>query len=376
MRLLFTGDCTLFAPQDFIMPDNLAIKQQDYAICNLEGALPSHDGQPIQKAGPHVQQAAGAVEAVQRAGFRVAALANNHIMDYGLAPFRYTLEQLNSQGLLYMGAGQTMAEAYAPLILQKDKEKVAVFNVAESEFGIIRDKSSLGGYAWILHPGVYARISALKQQGLYVIIYAHAGLECQPFPLEEWQQVYRSFIDAGADVVIASHPHIIQGYEDYQGRRIWYSLGNFFFDSPQHDVDQDIEWNRGLVLYLDTESGQQQAAVVRRTQDGLCKMPQEYTDKLLWERCSRIQEDSLAAWTDEVAEQCWQAYYRDYYLATFPMGLRDMCKNILKRIMRQPAVRRVDDTFLLHNIGIDTHRFIVQRVLYHENLRQNHLARV
>lgn len=86
-------------------------------------------------------------------------------------------------------------------------------------------------------------------------MYNHGGVEYMDVPLPEWREVYRSWIDLGADAVVASHPHVPQGYEMYKGKPICYSLGNFCFDplgekTPKH-------WFESICCVLDIEAPHQ-----------------------------------------------------------------------------------------------------------------------
>lgn len=80
----------------------------------------------------------------------------------------------------------------------------------------------------------------------------HGGVEYMDVPLPEWREVYKLWIDLGADTVIASHPHVPQGYELYKGKPICYSLGNFCFDTLRRDVPS--HWNESLCCTLNVTS--------------------------------------------------------------------------------------------------------------------------
>src|SRR5690606_4046893 len=77
----------------------------------------------------------------------------------------------------------------------------------------------------------------------FVVVLAHAGLEESPVPQWQWKSRYRALCDKGADAVIASHPHVPQGYELYNGKLIAYSLGNFYFDSPKYAHSPDHSYS-------------------------------------------------------------------------------------------------------------------------------------
>ena len=85
-----------------------------------------------------------------------------------------------------------------------------------------------------------------------LIVQVHAGVELLDVPIPEWRAKYRQLIDLGADVVIAHHPHVMQGIEEYKGKLICYSLGNFYFDYPSNHP----QWNTGAMLTLDFQHKQ------------------------------------------------------------------------------------------------------------------------
>ena len=72
-------------------------------------------------------------------------------------------------------------------------------------------------------------IKKLREQCDYLVVYVHWGIERSERPEDYQRSLGKQYIDAGADVVIGSHPHVLQGVEYYKGKPIVYSLGNFIF---------------------------------------------------------------------------------------------------------------------------------------------------
>ena len=142
-----------------------------------------------------------------------------------------TMERIRAAGLECMGAGHDAEAAYAPLIKSLGGLKIGMVNACEAQFGVIDlfERDSTAGYAWINHPRIDTNILALKKECDFVIVFAHAGLEFQNIPQKEWRARYRHLCDLGADVVVGSHPHVPQGFEEYGDALIFYSLGNFYF---------------------------------------------------------------------------------------------------------------------------------------------------
>ena len=129
------------------------------------------------------------------------------------------------------GAG-IWEDAYKPMILDVCDKKIALIGLTHCEFGTLTDRWTQRdkyGAAWINHVDVDSIIVETRKKVDFLFVFAHAGVEHIEQPLPEWRDRYRSFIDLGCDAVIASHPHIVQGWEIYNGHPIVYSLGNFYF---------------------------------------------------------------------------------------------------------------------------------------------------
>ena len=202
----------------------------DYSVCNFEAPIAGF-GRPQTKSGPLITQVPETVEGLKSQGFDLLLLANNHIMDYGSEGMTATMERIRAAGLEFMGAGHDAEAAYAPLIKSMGGLKVGMLNACEAQFGVIDlfERDDPAGYAWINHPRIDTTILTLKKECDFVIVFAHAGLEFEEIPQKEWRVRYRHLCDLGADVVVGSHPHVPQGYEEYGDALIFYSLGNFYF---------------------------------------------------------------------------------------------------------------------------------------------------
>ncbi|RJF38000.1 CapA family protein [Pseudoalteromonas gelatinilytica] len=207
------------------------ISKADFAICNFEAPI-CDDGFGIAKCGPVLRQSSNLVTKLKAIGFDMFLLANNHIMDYGYDGLANTISLIEDEGLYHVGAGSNFNKIYEPRILEIKGLKIGVINCCEAQFGVhdFYAKFEDSGYAWVNHPKIDKNIIELKKQCDFIIVYVHAGLENEYVPQIEWRYRYRHLCDLGADAIIASHPHVPQGYEKYGNSCIFYSLGNFFFD--------------------------------------------------------------------------------------------------------------------------------------------------
>jgi len=238
VELFVCGDIVNYKNTDGLVCSNSLskiISNADYSICNFEAPVEGV-GTPILKAGPHHYQRAATVRGLKQQGFDLMCLANNHMLDYGAEALEKTIEIANEEGLETIGAGMNFKEAYEPLIKVINNIKIGFINVCEAQFGVIDYFSDADepGYGWINHSEVDKQVIKLNQICDFVIVLAHAGLEHYSIPQKEWRYRYRHLSDLGADLVIGSHPHVPQGYEYHNDSLIFYSLGNFYFDSKNY----------------------------------------------------------------------------------------------------------------------------------------------
>tara|TARA_R110002051_G_scaffold325568_1_gene428958 strand:- start:7425 stop:8555 length:1131 start_codon:yes stop_codon:yes gene_type:complete len=208
------------------------IDKQDYAICNFEAPVEG-EGAIFKKAGPNLAQKKETIEILKKSGFDLLLLANNHMYDYGHEGLIKTMSLAKKHSIETIGAGKNYEEAYKPLIKDLNGLKIAFINASEAQFGVL-DETNLyesSGYAWINHSLIDDAVIRLKGKVDKIILFAHAGLEHYEVPLVQWQTRYKVLCDLGVDCIIGSHPHIPQGFEIYNNKLIFYSLGNFYFDT-------------------------------------------------------------------------------------------------------------------------------------------------
>lgn len=169
----------------------------------------------------------------------VISIANNHILDYGQDALADTFEVLNHAGLDYVGAGPTLDRA-KQLITKKVNGKIIGFlaasRVVPSEAWYARNASDThearaGVFTAYDDTALCEEITKAKQVCDFVVVYTHWGIERQETAAEYQRTMARHYVDAGADLVVGSHPHVMQGVEFYKDTPIVYSLGNFLFSN-------------------------------------------------------------------------------------------------------------------------------------------------
>ncbi|MBI3398684.1 MAG: CapA family protein [Deltaproteobacteria bacterium] len=206
------------------------LNSADIVVVNLEAPLTNRtetfmNKEFVLKANPD------AAEAIKTAGFDVATLANNHIMDYGPEGLKDTINSLNKEGISYTGAGEDLSKARKPAILNVKNKKIAFLaysKVFPEEFYATNDSSGTapGLFEYVRHD-----IKKAKQHADIIIVSFHWGEELLKYPKEYQIKLAHLAIDSGANLIIGHHPHVIQGIERYRGGLIFYSLGNFVFGS-------------------------------------------------------------------------------------------------------------------------------------------------
>lgn len=166
----------------------------------------------------------------------VAGLANNHAYDYGQAGMEDTIKCLNDAGITPMGAGNTEDEAHQAVVKEINGRKITILNYMDSD-NFAEYSQDVMPYADGSNPGysAYDSEDAKKQiaennDSDCIIAYMHYGNEYSNSPNENQVKISHELIDYGADIVIGSHPHVTEGIEMYNGKPIFYSLGNFIFD--------------------------------------------------------------------------------------------------------------------------------------------------
>lgn len=262
--LVFTGDVILDAPD----PDHWlagvapALRSADIAVGHLE--VP-HTRSRVELAADIPAPGADPAHlgALRRAGFAAMTLAGNHIADCGAEGIADTVASLASLGISYAGAGADLATARTPLLLRTpDGRRLGVLSyncvgpaaawataeragcaylpVATSDGAVLTPHSQLAGplpetAAWLQED-----ITKLRADAALVVVALHKGTVHTPAVIEPYERsIARLAIDAGADLVISHHAHIVRGIEFYKGKAIFHGLGNGCVVTRALAPDQD-----------------------------------------------------------------------------------------------------------------------------------------
>ncbi len=366
-KALFVGDVVIQqVPKYKFLSDSFAEYMEMHQICSCNFEAPIRgSGSPINKVGPHLTQHQLAPDLIEKAGFNVICLANNHIYDYGEEGLSQTISSFKKSVL--SGAGNNYHDAYALKQLVVNGVKVGFLSYGEAQFGALTlYQHNRGGFAWINHPSVKDIVKKSKEEVDVLIILVHAGLEDHDLPLPEWRERYRELIDLGADAIIGSHPHVPQGWESYREKPIFYSLGNFYFDGKSDDPF----WNKGLAVSLSFDSKDLQSFKVlgiEKTKDGIVfNNSEDFLNHL--KHLNIILDEPVYSENISIAVSLlWDKYYKSYYeiavnAVSSESSFKEFMIHVAKRLFSKGKLEP-NLSFLLHNIRIESHRWVVERAL-------------
>ncbi|MDD5710825.1 MAG: CapA family protein [Candidatus Colwellbacteria bacterium] len=204
------------------------LREADLTLGNLEGPISARGvdqgSQYSFRADPKV------IKGLIFAGFDALVIANNHIWDWGGDALSDTVTLLQEDGIEPMGAGRNYEEANKPVIEKIGTSSVAILAYTDLYPNSLKATEQTPGISDFNVEGVQGLISELKDEVDIIVINLHWGEEYADGPSSAQRVIARSFIDAGADLIIGHHPHVVQETEAYKNGWIAYSLGNFVFD--------------------------------------------------------------------------------------------------------------------------------------------------
>lgn len=211
-------------PFEHIRP---AFDGADLLVANLEGPiLEQHI--PTLTGSVRFNFATSSAQALVDEGFDMLSMANNHDLDYGPDGFANTREWLTGHGIQPFGHPQFASDEYIAIRQVRDRQLI-LFGFNAYPNGYSDDKIAL--------------VASTTQANLdaFAVVFMHWGDEYQLRSNLKQQEFARELIDAGADLIIGAHPHVVQEVEEYQGKAIFYSLGNFIFDQYfSNDTQQGL----------------------------------------------------------------------------------------------------------------------------------------
>ena len=207
------------------------LKDAHVVIGNLEGPLTTQGKADRSKTYAFRSPPDKVGAALKNAGFNVVTLANNHILDYGPQGLAQTMETLDAAGILYVGAGKDNRAARRAATMVVHGQRIAFLGYSMTLPETFYATHTQPGTAFGHEAHVRADVAAARLAADIVIVSFHWGQEGKTALREYQTRLGRVAIDAGAQVVLGHHPHILQAVEHYKDGVILYSLGNFVFGS-------------------------------------------------------------------------------------------------------------------------------------------------
>lgn len=270
LELIFAGDISLanIDTESFSFSSGIIelFNASDIKIANLEAPLTFSENKTPDQAW-YMKADPADSEIINL--FDIYSLANNHILDYRIEGLDDTTGFLKRNNKGWFGIGKDTDDSFRPLILEKKGIKLALwgfthwYNARKNAHGTT--------------PKDYGRlrrsIKRYREENYFIILFPHWNYEYNDYPAPlERRQAHR-LIESGADIIIGSHPHNIQGYEIYKGRHIYHSLGNFIFHSSQFShlnldderlnqtfivkvlIDKDLDYEVEIIPIYSTDTG-------------------------------------------------------------------------------------------------------------------------
>lgn len=256
--LVFTGDIGFDRYMDGRFDDEGLISEEvrsfcvsaDHVIANVEGALvpePANTETCGVKQLRHTMDP-GAVHFLNRIHADIWNLANNHIMDAGPEGLSATLEEAFRAGARTIGAGMDLHDASKPLILP-DAGGIGIFAVGYRRGCKPAGPENAGCFSWAEMDLIRKTIESIKKTCRWCVVVSHGGEEFTALPAPYTRTRYLDYLNMGADLVVCHHPHVPMNYELFGEKAIFYSLGNFIFDTDYQRAQYHTD--EGVLLRLD-----------------------------------------------------------------------------------------------------------------------------
>ncbi len=221
----------------------------DHVIPNVEGPVANAEQNTTQSG---VQQLLHtidprAVKVLNKMKADIWNICNNHIMDAGAYGIESTLKIAEENGVKTIGAGMNIDKAREPVIID-EAGGIGMFGVGYQRACRKADVDKPGCYSWSDLDAIQKTIDDIKSKCRWCIVVAHAGEEFTPLPSPYTRERYRKYLEMGADIVVGHHPHVPMNYETVGDKIIFYSLGNFIFDTDYQRSQHKTEY--GIIIKL------------------------------------------------------------------------------------------------------------------------------
>ncbi len=231
--------------KDLVDPEIVKyLNDADHAVLNVEGAIspPPPAGLFIHTNNPLC------IDWLNKLGGDVYMLANNHMFDAGTDGFLFTKKVAKENNVQTIGAGLNVKEAAAPVYFP-EAGGIGMFGMGYAGECKLSGKETPGTLNWNQDDAIKSTIAEIKKTCRWCVAVIHAGVEFCDIPMGDVRSKYLKFLEWGVDIIVAHHPHIPQNYELFDnGKAIFYSLGNFIFDTDYQRTQERTD--TGILLKL------------------------------------------------------------------------------------------------------------------------------
>ncbi len=255
--LVFTGDIGFDHYMDNKWKDEELLDDEvlsffdgaDHVVVNVEGPLSAREHKPVPGSVASMMHSMNPEVAffLDKINADVWNIANNHIMDAGPDGMADTLCEANKHFALTIGAGMNVDEASAPIYFD-EAGGIGMFAVGYQRGCKKADETTPGSLSWSDMERIRKNVEEIKKKCRWCIIVAHGGEEFTSLPSPYTRKRYMDYLDMGADIIVGHHPHVPMNYELFPGKAIFYSLGNFIFDTDYQRAQYNTEL--GVLLKL------------------------------------------------------------------------------------------------------------------------------
>lgn len=252
--IVFTGDIGFDRymdrkwEDDTLLSDDILdfFNNSNHVITNVEGAL--YDGKDDKGRGIFFHSMnTKASSFLKKINSDIWSIGNNHIMDANKQGLISTIDIANDMGCKTIGAGINIDEASKPLYLD-EAGGIGIICVAYQMECVPASANSAGIFRWNDMDLISKRIREIKSKCRWCIVISHGGEEFASMPNPYTRDRYLKYLEMGADIVVGHHPHVVENYELFDNKAIFYSLGNFVFDTDYQRVH--LYTDRGVLLKL------------------------------------------------------------------------------------------------------------------------------
>lgn len=253
--LIFTGDIGFDRYMYGKWEDEQLLSQEildflhsaDHVIANVEGPLVEHPTNTITQGVTQLLHTMDpkVISVLNKMGADIWTLNNNHIMDAGEEGLKSTLEYAAQNGVKTLGVGMNLNEAKQPLILE-EAGGIGLIAVGYQRGCKPAGEQKAGCLSWSDMDSIRTSITEIKKTCRWCVVVSHGGEEFTALPSPYTRDRYLEYLNMGADLVVCHHPHVPMNYELVENKAIFYSLGNFIFDTDY----QRAQYNTDIGVLL------------------------------------------------------------------------------------------------------------------------------